>query len=102
MVQYPETSFATNFRDGERNLHYLHVHNKQKARSCTLCHSLHGSNNPKLIADSVPFGKWSLPLKFVKTETGGGCAPGCHKPQAYDRKSPGKKPETAKPAAKEK
>jgi hypothetical protein len=45
-----------------------------------------------LIADSVPFGKWSLPLKFVKTETGGSCAPGCHKPQSYDRKNPGKKP----------
>lgn len=92
LLEYPETSFATNFRDGERNLHYLHVHNKQKGRSCKLCHSFHGSPNPKLIADSVPFGKWNLPLKFVKTDTGGSCAPGCHKPQSYDRKSPGRKP----------
>ncbi len=61
---------------------------------------MHGSGNSKLIADSVPFGKWSLPLKFVKTDTGGSCAPGCHKMQSYDRKNPGKKPEQAKPAAK--
>jgi predicted CXXCH cytochrome family protein len=96
MVQYPDTSFATNFRDGEKNLHYRHVNNKEKGRSCRLCHSWHGSPNPKLIADTVPFGKWNLPLRFVKTETGGGCSPGCHKPQYYDRKSPGRKPESAK------
>jgi len=95
MVQYADTSFATNFRDGEKNLHFVHVH-REKGRSCILCHKQHGSPNPKLIADTVPFGKWSLPLRFVKTDTGGGCSPGCHKPQYYDRKSPGKKPETAK------
>jgi len=100
LLQYRETSFATNFRDGERNLHYLHVNNKEKGRSCRLCHVIHGGPGPKLIADSVPFGKWNLPLKFVKTETGGGCSPGCHKPQYYDRKSPGKKPEVQKPASK--
>lgn len=97
MLQYPDTSFATNFRDGDRNLHYVHVNNKQKGRSCKLCHSWHGSPNPELIADTVPFGKWQLPLRFVKTETGGGCSPGCHKPQHYDRKTPGKKPEASKP-----
>ncbi len=99
LLQYPDTSFATGFRDGERNLHYLHVNNKAKGRSCRLCHNMHGSANPKLIADAVPFGKWSLPLKFVKTETGGGCSPGCHKPQYYDRQVPGRKPEAPKPAA---
>ncbi|HVN83269.1 MAG TPA: cytochrome c3 family protein [Candidatus Binatia bacterium] len=97
LLQYPETSFATNFRDGERNLHYLHVNNKLKGRSCRLCHAWHGSKNPALIADTVPFGKWSLPLRFAKTDTGGSCAPGCHRPQSYDRKSPGKKPETQAP-----
>jgi len=96
LLQYADTSFATGFRDGERNLHFLHVNNKQKGRSCRMCHSLHGGTQPKLIADSVPFGKWSLPVKFVKTETGGSCAPGCHQPQSYDRKNPGKKPEPAK------
>ncbi len=97
LLEHPDTSYATNFRNGEKNLHYVHVNNKQKARSCKLCHAFHGSPNPMLIADTVPFGKWNLPLKFVKTETGGGCSPGCHNPRYYDRKNPGKKPE-AKPA----
>lgn len=92
LLQFPDTSFATNFRDGERNLHYLHVNKSEKGRTCRMCHNIHGSNNTVLIADSIPFGKWNLPLKFVKTETGGSCAPGCHKPQSYDRKNPGKKP----------
>jgi len=99
LLQYPETSFATNFRDGEKNLHYVHVNNKRKGRSCRLCHNFHGSSNPKLIADMVAFGKWKMPIKYVKTDTGGGCSPGCHKPLYYDRKTPGKKPEGAKPAA---
>jgi predicted CXXCH cytochrome family protein len=96
MVQYADTSFATNFRDGDRNLHYVHVNNKEKGRSCRLCHQFHGSIGPMLIADNVPFGKWNLPLRFVKTETGGGCSPGCHKPQNYDRKNPGRKPDAKK------
>lgn len=99
LVKYPDTSFATGFRDGERNLHYLHVNN-QKGRSCKLCHEIHGGTNAGLVADSVPFGKWKLPLKFVKTETGGGCSPGCHKMQPYDREVPGRKPVPPAPPSK--
>ena len=85
LLAYPDTSFATNFRNGERNLHYVHV-NKEKGRNCTFCHELHGSENAKLIAQNVNFGKWKLPINFKKTDTGGSCSPGCHKPQTYDRK----------------
>ena len=92
LLAYPETSFATNLRDGERNLHYLHVHNAQKGRSCALCHDLHGGTSPVLVAASVPFGKWTLPIGFVKTESGGGCSPGCHRPVSYDRAHPVGKP----------
>ena len=88
LLRYPDTSFATGFRNGERNLHYLHVNNKAKGRNCRLCHNLHGSSNPKLIAENVSFGKWELPLNFVKTETGGSCSPGCHQTYSYDRKNP--------------
>lgn len=101
LVQYPDTSFATGFRDGDRNLHFVHVNNAQKGRSCVLCHDLHGGTNAVLLADSVPFGKWKLPLKFVKSETGGSCAPGCHRPLAYDRITPGKKPEPARAGARD-
>ncbi len=90
MLKYPTTSYATNFRDGEKNLHYLHVNRQDKGRNCKSCHVIHGGDMPKLLADSVSFGKWSLPLRFTKTETGGSCAPGCHKKYSYDRKNPGK------------
>ncbi|MBI5506157.1 MAG: cytochrome c3 family protein [Deltaproteobacteria bacterium] len=99
LLQYPQTSFATNFRDGEKNLHYIHVNNKQKGRSCRLCHSWHGSKKPKLIADTVEFGQWKMQMKFVKTDSGGGCSPGCHNPRYYDRDSPGRKPAKASEAA---
>jgi predicted CXXCH cytochrome family protein len=99
LLRYPDTSFATGFRDGERNLHFVHVNNTKKGRSCKLCHAVHGAANDRLIADNVAFGQWTLPLKFVQTETGGKCSPGCHKPLSYDRKAPGKRPEPAKPAA---
>ena len=100
LLRFPDTSFATGFRDGERNLHYVHVNKTEKGRNCKVCHNIHGSSNAKLVADRVGFGKWELPLKFVKTDTGGQCSPGCHKPFNYDRKTPGKapeKPEAAKP-----
>ena len=97
LLRFPDTSFATGFRDGERNLHFLHVNKKEKGRNCKACHAMHGSELPKLIPDKVLFGKWDLPLKYTKTETGGSCAPGCHKPYNYDRKTPGKAPDPEKP-----
>jgi len=90
LLRFPTTSYATGFRDGDKNLHFLHVNRKDRGKRCKACHMVHASENPKLIADRVPFGKWNLPLKFVKTENGGGCSPGCHKPYAYDRKNPAK------------
>jgi predicted CXXCH cytochrome family protein len=98
MLQFPDTSYATGFRDGERNLHFLHVNNKQKGRSCVLCHDVHAGPNPKLIADNVPFGQWKLPLKYAKTTGGGACAPGCHQPRSYDRNNPGHTLELPKPS----
>ena len=97
LLRFPDTSFATGFRDGERNLHFLHVNKKEKGRNCKACHAMHGGELPKLIPDKVLFGKWDLPLKYTKTETGGSCAPGCHRKSNYDRKTPGKAPEPEKP-----
>jgi predicted CXXCH cytochrome family protein len=72
-----KTTTTTNFRDGDINQHYLHI-SKNKGRNCTLCHCIHGSNKPHLIAKTVPYGKWQMPLRYKKTENGGSCAPGCH------------------------
>lgn len=90
LLKFPTTAYATGFRDGEKNLHYIHVNRKDRGKRCKVCHVVHAGENPKLLADKVPFGKWSLPLNFVKTETGGSCAPGCHQKYSYDRKKPGK------------
>lgn len=85
MFEYGRTSVETNFRNGDRNLHYLHV-NKEKGRVCNVCHGVHGTNQEDLILDKVPgFGRWQIPIKHTVTETGGACLAGCHQPMYYDR-----------------
>ena len=82
-----ERSAVTGFRNGDLNLHFLHV-NREKGRSCRACHHEHAANQPKHIRDSVPFGRWEMHTQFTKTDTGGGCANGCHQPYKYDRNKP--------------
>ncbi|NOX90394.1 MAG: hypothetical protein GXO77_15395 [Calditrichaeota bacterium] len=77
-------SRVTNFRNGKENLHAFHV-NRQKGRSCALCHEVHGSKAPHLIADKVRFGEWKMPINYKATPNGGSCAPGCHIPKTYKR-----------------
>jgi predicted CXXCH cytochrome family protein len=79
-----KTTSETEFRDGDLNLHYIHV-NREKARNCTTCHDIHGSDYQHLIAREVPFGKWSMPMKYRISEGGGSCLTGCHKELKYDR-----------------
>jgi predicted CXXCH cytochrome family protein len=90
LVTTQRTDALTNFRDGDLNLHYLHVNRQVKGRSCRTCHEVHGSDQPAHIAETVPFegSGWPLPIGFEKTATGGSCAPGCHKPMGYDRDEP--------------
>ncbi len=78
------TTTATNFRHGSKNMHYLHI-SLNKGRNCTLCHDIHGSAKEHLIAKSVPFGNWQMPIKFKVIENGGSCAPGCHTKLKYVR-----------------
>ena len=83
------TTELTDFRNGTRNLHFLHVNRAKKGRSCKACHELHGGPQEKHIRDEVPFGEmWSYPITFNRTATGGGCVVGCHKPKDYDRLDP--------------
>lgn len=83
-----ETDDATQFRNGTRNLHFLHVNKSPKGRSCRACHDPHASQNEKHIAEFVPFGKWKIPLNFRANSTGGSCASGCHRAYQYDREQP--------------
>jgi predicted CXXCH cytochrome family protein len=80
-----KTDTRTNFRDGNRNLHYVHV-NKIKGRTCRACHEIHAGSLPKLIRLETPFGKWDIPIEFEKKENGGSCSPGCHQSFTYDRR----------------
>jgi predicted CXXCH cytochrome family protein len=80
-----QTDEATEFRNGSRNLHYLHVNKKKKGRTCRACHAWHVSKNAQLLRESVPFGQWRIPINFTATENGGTCGPGCHRGKAYDR-----------------
>jgi predicted CXXCH cytochrome family protein len=79
------TTSATEFRDGDRNLHFVHVNKTSHGRTCRSCHEVHASANPQHIATTVPFGNWELPVKYEKTENGGSCTPGCHALQEYSR-----------------
>lgn len=88
LVLDPETSTLTNFRNGDVNLHFAHVNQDRKGRTCRACHDVHGSVHPKHVADTVPFGSWDLPIAYEKNESGGSCSPGCHTPRAYDRLNP--------------
>lgn len=88
LLEDEETDELTGFRNGERNLHYLHVNREVKGRTCRACHDPHASSKPKQITESVPFGEWSIPINYEPTPTGGSCAPGCHKLYKYDRETP--------------
>jgi predicted CXXCH cytochrome family protein len=89
LLRFAESTIYTNFRNGKRNLHYVHVVNSRKGRTCRICHAPHAGNGEKLIhTDGLRFGEWNIPLNFKSTATGGSCAPGCHRSYTYDRDKP--------------
>jgi predicted CXXCH cytochrome family protein len=75
----------TGFRDGDRNLHFVHVGKPPRGRTCLSCHEAHASALPKYMRASVLYGKWNLPIGFKETENGGSCEPGCHSAKKYER-----------------
>jgi hypothetical protein len=79
-----ENTDATAFRNGDRNLHYVHVV-REKGRTCRACHAEHASLQPNHVRSEVPFGRWTMKVEFEKTDTGGTCETGCHVPYQYDR-----------------
>lgn len=86
LVTDPETTTQTKFRDGRRNLHYLHVNKTERGRTCRACHEVHAAKQKALIRESVPYGpkNWPLKLNFSKTETGGTCTKTCHTTRSYN------------------
>jgi predicted CXXCH cytochrome family protein len=85
LVEHTTTREATGFRDGGKNLHALHVKGGKRGRTCRTCHDVHAAKNPRLVREKVPYGKWTMQLRFRPSETGGSCLPGCHEKKSYDR-----------------
>jgi predicted CXXCH cytochrome family protein len=87
LVLKPRTDALTNFRDGDRNLHFVHVNRAEKGRTCKTCHEMHGSDLPKHMASSVQFegSGWAMPIKYEPAADGGTCTPGCHDEKSYRR-----------------
>jgi len=86
---YDKFNTFTNFRNGNRNLHHLHV-TRKKGRICISCHDVHAANQERLIRSSTPFGTgtFSIRIEFIKTPTGGTCTMSCHVSKGYDREKP--------------
>jgi len=84
-----ERGTSTGFRDGDRNLHFVHVR-REKGRSCAVCHETHAAEHEKLLRDFVPFGRgeWKLPIGHRPGPSGGSCQSGCHQEFAYDNSNP--------------
>ncbi|MCF6364762.1 MAG: OmpA family protein [Bacteroidales bacterium] len=78
------SSTATNFRNGEQNLHFTHI-NGDKGRTCNICHDVHASKNKFLIKKRVNFGTWNMPMNFILKENGASCRTGCHTEKKYTR-----------------
>ena len=87
MVEERETE-ETDFRNGDLNLHFLHVNKETKGRGCAVCHLTHGSAQPRLIRPTIPFRDWKVNVKYIPTEHGGYCGPACHSAKRYDRAVP--------------
>ncbi len=88
VVTEPETTTLTAFRDGSKNLHYVHV-NKERGRSCRACHEVHASKQDHHVRDGVPYGQkgWVLKIGYKKLSTGGQCTKTCHDSRTYNNKT---------------
>lgn len=84
------TDTLTGFRNGDLNLHYVHVNRNDKGRSCSICHDSHAASREHHIRDKTPFGPqgWMLPINFKVEPEGGSCAAGCHRALSYSRTNP--------------
>lgn len=84
MVTTEKSRTVTDFRNGDINLHNLHV-NRKKGRTCRACHNIHASNQYDHLREGFMFGTVNIPIYYFKTWTGGTCVPGCHRERRYDR-----------------
>jgi predicted CXXCH cytochrome family protein len=84
-----QTGTLTSFRDGTRNLHFVHLQQIGRGRSCRACHEVHASGQEHHIREGVPYGSsgWVLKLNYRKLEGGGSCEKTCHGEKSYSNRS---------------
>jgi len=89
VVSAPETTTLTGFRDGAKNLHYVHIV-KERGRTCRACHEVHAAKQARRMRENVPYGPsgWLLNIGYTRTATGGTCTKTCHATKSYDNKTP--------------
>lgn len=87
IVTTAETTTLTNFRNGSKNLHFVHVNKEERGRTCRACHEVHAAENVHIIRNGVPYGSkgWVLPINYEPSATGGQCSKTCHPTRVYDR-----------------
>lgn len=87
-IKDEKTLTATNFRNGDKNMHFVHV-DREKGRTCRACHDFHGTKEyPHHLRKKTQFGKINFPIRYIETPNGGSCAPACHARRHYDRVTP--------------
>jgi len=84
------TTTLTSFRNGDQNLHYLHLQQSGRGRTCRACHEVHASKQEHHIREGVPYGTggWMLKLNYRKTANGGSCEKTCHQEKPYVNAAP--------------
>lgn len=85
----PQTTTLTGFRDGAKNMHFVHLQQSGRGRTCRACHEVHASQQTHHIRAGVPYGSggWVLKLNYKKTATGGSCEKTCHQERSYSNTS---------------
>jgi predicted CXXCH cytochrome family protein len=84
-----ETTTLTNFRNGAKNLHFVHLQQGSRGRTCRACHEVHASRQEHHIREGVPYGSagWILKLNYKKTGSGGSCEKTCHQERSYSNRT---------------
>ncbi|MEI6306254.1 MAG: cytochrome c3 family protein [Deltaproteobacteria bacterium] len=79
-----ETRTGTKFRDGPKNLHYIHSEELYHIR-CTNCHDIHSSRQLHLIRSNGSRYVLDVTIDYTANSYGGSCVTSCHKPRGYIR-----------------
>jgi predicted CXXCH cytochrome family protein len=81
---FPSSS-ETGFRNGDKNLHYFHLHLENRPANCGTCHEIHGSAQDHLVKSNLEFHGWLVPIRYQRLPNGGSCTGSCHGEKSYDR-----------------